>query len=41
MKPVRRDVQERALGHWRRVDGALGDRIAAGLGIGVPTAARA
>ncbi len=41
MKPVRRDVQERALGHWHAVDGELGDRIAAGLGIGVPTAARA
>jgi catalase len=41
MKPVRQDVQERALGHWRAVDGELGDRIAAGLGIGVPAAARA
>ena len=41
MKPVRRDVQDRALAHWRAVDGQLGDRIAAGLGIGVPTAARA
>jgi catalase len=41
MKPVRRDVQERALGHWRGVDRELGDRIAAGLGISAPTAARA
>ena len=41
MKTVRRDVQERALGHWRAVDGELGDRIAAGLGIGVAAAAGA
>ncbi len=41
MKPVRRDVQERAVAHWRRVDGGLGDRIAGGLGLGVPAPARA
>ncbi|HYM66595.1 MAG TPA: catalase, partial [Patescibacteria group bacterium] len=33
MKPVRADVQRRAIDHWRKVDETLGDRIAAGLGV--------
>ncbi|MGH7862164.1 MAG: catalase [Candidatus Dormibacteraceae bacterium] len=33
MRPVQRQVQERALGHWRNIDASLGERIAAGLGL--------
>ncbi len=30
---VSREVQERATGHWRKVDADLGARLAAGLGL--------
>jgi catalase len=33
MKPARNEVQTRQLGHWRKVDASLGERLAAGLGL--------
>jgi catalase len=39
LQPVQRDVQLRALEHWRRVDATLGGRIAEGLGVGAAAAA--
>ncbi|HEY8297648.1 MAG TPA: catalase [Candidatus Baltobacteraceae bacterium] len=36
MKPVRKEVQQRQVEHWRKVDASLGERVGQGLGLGQP-----